>query len=160
MISNPNLCRFLHALLVPAEAEGHQRPAGWKALPTASAVLSMLDHSCRTHFLGEVDWCSTSCTACWLADTNVQRRACWFNIQPNRAAPARYPIQIPVFVTASCPSRLLEKPFKSTLAHDAVAVVLSHKHHPIIHVGAGPIQLIYGSLLKQIEFVPRTSLHR
>ena len=58
-----NLCRFLHALLVPAEAEGHQRPAIWKVLPTASAVLPVLDHSCWTHFLGEVDWCSTGCTA-------------------------------------------------------------------------------------------------
>jgi len=29
-----NLCRFLHAILVPAEAEGHQRPAVWKVLPT------------------------------------------------------------------------------------------------------------------------------
>ena len=39
---NSNLCRFLHALLVPAEAEGHQRPAVCKVLPTASAVLSVL----------------------------------------------------------------------------------------------------------------------
>ena len=37
-----NLCRFLHALLVPAEAEGHQRPAVWKVLPTASAFISVL----------------------------------------------------------------------------------------------------------------------
>ena len=61
-----NLCRFLHALLVPAEAEGHQRPAVWKALPTASAISPVLDHSCSgTHFPGEVDWCSTDCTASW-----------------------------------------------------------------------------------------------
>jgi len=52
-----NLCRFLYALLVPAEAEGHQQPAVWKVLPTASAVLPVLDHFCWTHFLGEVDWC-------------------------------------------------------------------------------------------------------
>ena len=32
---------------------------------TASAVLPVLDHSCWTHFLGEVDWCSTGCTASW-----------------------------------------------------------------------------------------------
>jgi hypothetical protein len=25
----------------------------------------VLDHSCWTHFLGEVDWCSTGCTASW-----------------------------------------------------------------------------------------------
>ena len=60
-----NLCRFLHALLVLAEAEGHQRPAVWKVLPTASAVSPVLDHSCWTHFLGEVDWRSTGCTASW-----------------------------------------------------------------------------------------------
>jgi len=40
-----NLCRFLHALLVPAEAEGHQQPMVWKALPTTSAV------SLSGHFL-------------------------------------------------------------------------------------------------------------
>jgi len=49
----------------PAEAEGHQWPAVWKALPTASAVSPVLDHSCWTYFLGEVDWCSTGCTASW-----------------------------------------------------------------------------------------------
>jgi len=38
---------------------------------------------------------------------------------------------------------LSRKSSKSMLAHDAVAAVLSHKHHPIIHVGAGPIQLVY-----------------
>ena len=34
---------------------------------------------------------------------------------------------------------------KSTLAHDAVAAALSHKHHPIIRVGAGLIQMVYVS---------------
>jgi len=42
----------------------------------------------------------------------------------------------------------LKEPSKSTLAHDAVAVALSHKHHLIIHVGTGPIQLIYCSPLQ------------
>jgi len=51
--------------LVPAEVEGHQRPTVWKALRTASAILPVLEHSCSTHFLGEVDWCSTGCTASW-----------------------------------------------------------------------------------------------
>jgi len=36
-------------------------------------------------------------------------------------------------------------PSKSTLAHDAVAAVVLHKHHPIIRVGAGLIQFVYGS---------------
>ena len=34
---------------------------------------------------------------------------------------------------------------KSTLAHDTVATALLYKHHPIIHVGSGPIQLVYAS---------------
>ena len=34
---------------------------------------------------------------------------------------------------------------ESTLAHDAVAAVVLHKHHLIIRVGAGLIQFVYGS---------------
>ena len=36
-------------------------------------------------------------------------------------------------------------PSKSTLAHDAVAAAVSHKHHSIISVGAGLIQFVYKS---------------
>jgi len=36
-------------------------------------------------------------------------------------------------------------PSKSTLAHDAVAAVVSHKFHSIIRVWAGPIQFVYKS---------------
>jgi len=36
-------------------------------------------------------------------------------------------------------------PSKSTLAHDAVAAAVLHKHHPIICVGAGLIQFVYRS---------------
>ena len=39
-------------------------------------------------------------------------------------------------------------PSKSTLAHDAVATAVLHKHHPIIRVGAGLIQFVYGSHLR------------
>jgi len=39
----------------------------------------------------------------------------------------------------------LRNPSKSTLAHDAVAAVVLHKHHLIIRVGAGLIQFVYGS---------------
>ena len=39
----------------------------------------------------------------------------------------------------------LRNPIKSTLAHDAVAAVVLHKHHLIIRVGAGLIQFVYGS---------------
>jgi len=38
-----------------------------------------------------------------------------------------------------------ENPSKSTLAHDVVAAAVLHKHHPIIRVGAGLIQFVYGS---------------
>jgi len=31
------------------------------------------------------------------------------------------------------------------LAHDAVAAMVLHKYHPIIRVGAGLIQFVYGS---------------
>ena len=34
---------------------------------------------------------------------------------------------------------------KSTLAHDAVAAAVSHKHHSIIRVGAGLIQFVHGA---------------
>jgi len=36
-------------------------------------------------------------------------------------------------------------PSKSTLAHDAVAAAVSHKHDAIICIGAGLIQFVYGS---------------
>jgi len=39
-------------------------------------------------------------------------------------------------------------PSKSTLAHDAVATAVLHKHHPIIRVGAGLIQFFYRSHLR------------
>jgi len=39
-------------------------------------------------------------------------------------------------------------PSKSTLAHDAVATAVLHKHHPIICVGAGLIQFVYRSHLR------------
>ena len=39
-----------------------------------------------------------------------------------------------------------KNPSKSTLAHDAVAAAVLHKHHPIIRVIAGLIQLVHGSL--------------
>jgi len=37
---------------------------------------------------------------------------------------------------------------KSTLAHDAVATAVLHKHHLIIRVGAGLIQFVYRSHLR------------
>jgi len=40
---------------------------------------------------------------------------------------------------------LQKVPSKSTLAHDAVAAAVSHKHHLIIRVDAGLIQFVDGS---------------
>ena len=45
------------------------------------------------------------------------------------------------------------QPYKSTLAHDAVAAVVVHKHHPIICVGAGLIQVVYGSHSRMKSFL-------
>ena len=39
-------------------------------------------------------------------------------------------------------------PSKSTLAHEAVATTVLHKHHPIIRVGAGLTQFVYRSHLR------------
>jgi len=46
-------------------------------------------------------------------------------------------------------------PSKSTLAHDAVATAVLHKHHPIIRVGAGLIQFVYRSHLRLATMVTR-----
>jgi len=47
---------------------------------------------------------------------------------------------------ARCSTLLASKnSSKSTLAHDAVAAAVLHKHHPIICVGVGLIQFVYGS---------------
>jgi len=46
-------------------------------------------------------------------------------------------------------------PSKSTLAHDAVATAVLHKHHPIIRVGAGLIQFVYRSHLRLATEVTR-----
>ena len=53
-------------------------------------------------------------------------------------------------------------PSKSTIAHDAVAAAVSHKHNSIIRVGAGLINFVYGShsllatelILQRILFWP------
>ena len=42
----------------------------------------------------------------------------------------------------SCPTCSLDNPSKPTLAHDAVAAVVLHKHHLIILVGAGLIKFV------------------
>jgi len=46
-------------------------------------------------------------------------------------------------------------PSKSTLAYDAVATAVLHKHHLIIRVGAGLIQFVYRSHLRLATEVTR-----
>jgi len=57
---------------------------------------------------------------------------------------ARPPAARPPAGNSSPNAVRFENSSKSTLAHDAVAAVVLHKHHPIILVGAGPIQFVYG----------------
>ena len=47
----------------------------------------------------------------------------------------------------------LRNPIKSTLAHDAVADVVLHKHHLIIRVGAGLIQFVYEQIELQAKLL-------
>jgi len=59
-----------------------------------------------------------------------------------------HPLLPPVWLSRPNPSPdavRSRNPSKSTLAHDVVAAAVSHKHHSIIHVGAGLIQFVYGS---------------
>ena len=58
----------------------------------------------------------------------------------------------PAFLPSSCRppagnplQARFKNPSKSTLAHDAVAAAVFHKHQLIIRVGAGLIQFVYGS---------------
>jgi len=50
-------------------------------------------------------------------------------------------------------------PSKSTLAHDAVATAVLHKHHSIIRVGAGLIQFVYQSYSRlTADLIPKKVL--
>jgi len=78
------------------------------------------------------------------AEPNIQHKACWYNTLDCRADPT------PHLFSASCVCSRChlippKKPSKFTPAHDAVAAALSYKHHPTIYVGAGSMQLVYGS---------------
>jgi len=58
------------------------------------------------------------------------------------------PLLLPLLLSRPGPSPdavRSRNPSKSTLAHDAAAAAVSHKHHVIIRVGAGLIQFVYGS---------------
>jgi len=51
-------------------------------------------------------------------------------------------------------------PSKSTLAHEAVAAVVLHKHHLSICVGAGLIRFVYGSHSRMVaDLSPSTKIH-
>ena len=53
--------------------------------------------------------------------------------------------ELAALLLARCQPVRLRNPSKSTLAHDAFAAVVLHKHHLIIRVGVGLIQFVYGS---------------
>jgi len=61
------------------------------------------------------------------------------------------PLLLPLLLSRPNPSPdavRSRNPSKSTLVHDAVAAVVSHKHHSIIRVGAGLIQFVHRSHLR------------
>jgi len=62
------------------------------------------------------------------------------------------PLLLPLLLSRPNPSPdavRSRNPSKSTLVHDAVAAVVSHKHHSIIRVGAGLIQFVHRGSLHQ-----------
>jgi len=66
-----------------------------------------------------------------LAEQIFQYRACWFNTQTDCAAPARYPIQPPVFITASCcPAQETIKIHVSSLRSFGYVVAQASSDHP------------------------------
>jgi len=75
-----------------------------------------------------------------LAEPNrdIQRRA--FNIPDSRTAPTRHLFATSCFCSPY-PFVPPTKTSKFTLAHDAVAVALSHTHHLIIHVGTSSLSM-------------------
>jgi len=55
----------------------------------------------------------------------------------------------PAALTLGRPTTALSRILSNTTpVHDTVEAELSHKHHPIIQIIAGPIHLIYGSPLQ------------
>ena len=71
-----------------------------------------------------------------LAEPEIQRRACWFHTPDCRAAPARH-YRSTLCVCLLYPFVPPNKSSNSMPAHDATTLV--HRHHPVIHVGAGPV---------------------
>jgi len=102
-----------------------------------------------------VDWCPKHQYNVHDYTCNGVQDTCFVNAEFS-AKNARTPAQVRLCDSAaiSLPQKSLQtlnhleswvlpkKPSKSTPAHDAVAVALLHRHHLIIHVGTGPIQLV------------------
>jgi len=94
-------------------------------------------------------------------EPNVQRRACWLDTrlaqQPSHLTSSA--------CSTSCicllfPFILPKKPSKSTPAKDTAAAALSHRHHLIIHICAGPVMLANGLLsLFAKDVIPPRILH-
>jgi len=73
--------------------------------------------------------------------------------------PALLPLRRAGRPPAGCKTCSLRNPSKSTLAHDAVAAAVLHKHHLIIRVGAGLIQFVYGSHSRMAADLPSTKIY-
>jgi len=90
--------------------------------------------------------------SCMRAHATVQKLLCHKTIAnlswvlcEHRAGCHLPPALLPARRNQSPDAVRSRNPSKSTLAHDAVAAALSHKHHSIIRIGAGLIQFVYGS---------------
>jgi len=67
---------------------------------------------------------------------------------PEHCAGCRLPLALlppALLLTIRQLTLFTKNPSKSTLAHNTVAAAVLHKHHPIIRVGAGLVQFVYGS---------------
>jgi len=71
---------------------------------------------------------------------SLARTSCRLSFPP-ALLPLREPAALQLARSQTCS---LWNSSKSTLAHDAVAAVVLHKHHLTIRVGAGLIQFVYG----------------
>jgi len=92
---------------------------------------------------------------CTRACVSMQRRRNFFAMETvanlswvlrEHRASCRLPPTLPLSRVNQSPDAVRSRnTSKSTLAHDAVAAAVSHKHHSIVRVGAGLIQFVYGS---------------
>ena len=90
--------------------------------------------------------------SCMRAYATLQKRLCHETIanlssvlREHRAGCRLPPALLPARRNQSPDAVRLRNPSKSTLAHNAVAAAVSHKHQSIIRLGAGLIQFVHGA---------------